>query len=62
MKMMWFHLMPYPDFPEDFNKRNRSVWVDIDPKLFDRQVMADTYNTYIDQLVYAEDCTTTVTG
>ena len=36
MKMMWFHLMPYPDLPEDFNKRHRSVWVDIDPALFDR--------------------------
>jgi alkanesulfonate monooxygenase SsuD/methylene tetrahydromethanopterin reductase-like flavin-dependent oxidoreductase (luciferase family) len=56
MKMMWFHLMPYPDLPEDFNKKNRSVWVDIDPGLFDPVVMAETYDKYIDQLVYAEDC------
>ncbi len=56
MKMMWFHLMPYPDLPEDFNKRHRSVWVDIDPALFDAEVMADTYSTYIDQLVYADEC------
>ena len=56
MKMMWFHLMPYPKLPEDFNTKHRSVWVDIDPALFDRDVMAETYDTYIDQLVYAEDC------
>ena len=56
MKMMWFHLMPYPDLPDDFNTKHRSVWVDIDPALFDRDVMAATYDTYIDQLVYAEDC------
>jgi alkanesulfonate monooxygenase SsuD/methylene tetrahydromethanopterin reductase-like flavin-dependent oxidoreductase (luciferase family) len=56
MKLMWFHLMPYPDLPVDFNQKNRSVWVDIDPALFDATVMADTYDRYIDQLVYAEDC------
>jgi alkanesulfonate monooxygenase SsuD/methylene tetrahydromethanopterin reductase-like flavin-dependent oxidoreductase (luciferase family) len=56
MKMMWFHLMPYPALPENFNKDHRSVWVDIDPALFDAEVMADTYDNYIGQLVYAEDC------
>src|SRR3954462_11614537 len=56
MKMMWFHLMPYPKLPDDFNTKHQSVWVDIDPALFDREVMAETYDTYIDQLVYAEDC------
>ena len=35
MKMMWFHLMPYPKLPDDFNQKHRSVWVDIDPALFD---------------------------
>ena len=54
--MMWFHLMPYPELPEDFNRKHHSVWVDIDPGLFDREVMAETYDTYIDQLVYAEEC------
>lgn len=56
MKMLWFHLMPYPDLPEDFNKKHKSVWVDIDPSLFNRDIMAETYDTYIDQLVYAEEC------
>jgi alkanesulfonate monooxygenase SsuD/methylene tetrahydromethanopterin reductase-like flavin-dependent oxidoreductase (luciferase family) len=53
---MWFHLMPYPALPEDFNRRHRSVWVDIDPKLFDRDVLVRTYEAYIDQLVHAEEC------
>ena len=56
VKLVWFHLMPYPDLPEDFNKKHRSVWVDIDPALFDPDVIAEAYDTYIDQLVYAEEC------
>ena len=53
---MWFHLMPYPGLPEGFQRDHRSVWVDIDPALFRPDVMAETYDAYIDQLVYAEDC------
>ena len=30
--------------------------VDIDPSLFDRDIMAETYDRYIDQLVFAESC------
>ena len=56
MKLLWFHLMPYPELPEDFNRTHRSVWVDIDPGLFDRDVLADCYERYIDQLVHAEAC------
>ena len=56
MKLLWFHLMPYPALPEDFNTPHRSVWVDIDPALFDRDTLAESYATYIDQLVYAEEC------
>jgi hypothetical protein len=35
VKLLWFHLMPYTDLPDDFKQRHPSVWVDIDPKLFD---------------------------
>src|SRR5262245_10158170 len=34
MKLLWFHLMPYTDLPDDFAERYGSVWVDIDPALF----------------------------
>ncbi len=53
MKFVWFHLMPYPDLPKDFPDRYRSVWVDIDPSLFDPAVGHRVYNEYIDQLEYA---------
>ena len=56
MKLLWFHLMPYPAFPEDFNRKHRSVWVDVDPALFDPAVVADCYERYIEQLVHAEQC------
>ena len=30
MRVTWFNLMPWPDLPDDFREKNRSVWVDID--------------------------------
>jgi alkanesulfonate monooxygenase SsuD/methylene tetrahydromethanopterin reductase-like flavin-dependent oxidoreductase (luciferase family) len=56
MKLLWFHLMPYPELPEDFNRKHRSVWVDVDPGLFEPEVVAAAYERYIEQLVYAEQC------
>ena len=53
MKTVFFHLMPYPELPEDFAENNRSVWVDIDPILYDPVVGHRAYNTYIDQLEFA---------
>ena len=35
MKMMWFHLMPYTELPDDFREKHPSVWVDIHSSLFD---------------------------
>ena len=37
MKVLWFHLMPYTELPDDFRDNHHSVWVDIDPTLFDPQ-------------------------
>lgn len=56
MKVLWFHLMPYPDLPDDFRAKHRSVWVDLDSTLLDPGVVADSYATYLDQLVHAEEC------
>jgi alkanesulfonate monooxygenase SsuD/methylene tetrahydromethanopterin reductase-like flavin-dependent oxidoreductase (luciferase family) len=56
VKLLWFHLMPYPELPEDFNRKHRSVWVDVDPALFDPEVMAACYERYVDQLLFAEQC------
>ena len=35
MKFHWFHLMPYPELPENFKDDYRSVWVDVPSSLFD---------------------------
>jgi alkanesulfonate monooxygenase SsuD/methylene tetrahydromethanopterin reductase-like flavin-dependent oxidoreductase (luciferase family) len=55
MKMIWFHLMSYPELPEDFTQTNRSVWIDIDPAIFDPAVGHKMYNDYIGQLEYAAE-------
>ena len=56
MKTIWFHLMPYPALPDDFTQEHRSVWVDIDPSLFDASVAHEAYNDYIDELEHAAAC------
>ena len=50
MKFHWFHLMPWPDLPDDFQKKHRSVWVDVDYKLFDAERCNTVYNEYLDEL------------
>ena len=53
MKFVWFNLMPWPYLPDDFREKHRSVWVDIDSKLFDPVKSHEVYNTYLDLLEYA---------
>ena len=50
MKFHWFHLMPYPELPEDFKEAHRSVWVDVPSSLFDPKVGHRAYNEYLDEL------------
>jgi alkanesulfonate monooxygenase SsuD/methylene tetrahydromethanopterin reductase-like flavin-dependent oxidoreductase (luciferase family) len=45
--------MPYPELPDDFPEAHRSVWVDIDPGLYDPRVGHRAYNEYIDELEFA---------
>jgi len=54
MKFTWFNLMPWPYLPDDFRETHRSVWVDIDQKLFDPVKSHEVYNTYMDLLEYAD--------
>jgi len=54
MRFVWFNLMPWPDLPEDFREKYRSVWVDIPSALYDPVRGHEVYNTYLDQLEYAE--------
>lgn len=55
MKLCWFHLMPYTDLPADFAERHESVWVDIDPKLFDAVKAHRMYNDFLDELEFAAE-------
>lgn len=55
VKFCWFNLMPWPDLPDDFRQQHRSVWVDIDSKLFDPERANAVYHEYMDQLEYAEE-------
>jgi alkanesulfonate monooxygenase SsuD/methylene tetrahydromethanopterin reductase-like flavin-dependent oxidoreductase (luciferase family) len=54
MKFTWFNLMPWPYLPDDFREKNRSVWVDIDQRLFDPVKSNAVYNRYMDLLEYAD--------
>ena len=55
MKFTFFNLMPWPHLPDDFREKYRSVWVDIPTSLYDPVKGHDVYNTYLDELEYAEE-------
>jgi alkanesulfonate monooxygenase SsuD/methylene tetrahydromethanopterin reductase-like flavin-dependent oxidoreductase (luciferase family) len=55
VKLCYFHLMPWPDLPEDFKQRHGSVWVDISPGLFDPVRANAVYNDYLDELEFAAE-------
>ena len=54
MKISMFHLMPYRDLPDDFEKRYHSVWVD--PPFWELttpEKAGQFYNQTLDELIYA---------
>lgn len=53
MKFHWFNLMPWPYLPDDFRETNRSVWVDVDSRLYDPVKGHQVYNDYLDLLEFA---------
>src|SRR5881296_643641 len=56
MKLMWFHLMPYTELPDDFRDKHPSVWVDIHSSLFDPKRAHLMYNDFMDELEFAAEC------
>lgn len=54
MRFHWFHLMPYPFLPDDFQEKYRSVWVDVPSSLYDPEQGHRVYNQYLDQLEFAD--------
>jgi alkanesulfonate monooxygenase SsuD/methylene tetrahydromethanopterin reductase-like flavin-dependent oxidoreductase (luciferase family) len=56
MKISMFHLMPYRDLPDDFERRYRSVWVDPPwGELADAETAGMYYNWTFDELLFAAE-------
>ena len=54
MRFNFFHLMPYPSLPEDFEERFSSPSLTYPSGQFDPQVGMEVYNRYLDELEYAD--------
>lgn len=55
MDFFFFHLMPWPHLPEDFEQRWDSAWIWLPNDLFDPEKGHELYNTYLDDLMYADE-------
>jgi alkanesulfonate monooxygenase SsuD/methylene tetrahydromethanopterin reductase-like flavin-dependent oxidoreductase (luciferase family) len=55
MKVFFFHLMPWPYLPDDFDEKYDSAWVWCPNSLFDPVKGHELYNEYINSLVLAEE-------
>jgi alkanesulfonate monooxygenase SsuD/methylene tetrahydromethanopterin reductase-like flavin-dependent oxidoreductase (luciferase family) len=55
MKFHFFHLMPYPDLPDDFREKTRGVWVDVPIDYYDPVRGHEVYHEYLDELLYADE-------
>lgn len=54
MKFVFFHLMPYPYLPDDFDEKYPSPSLTFPNKHFDREAGHRLYHRYLDELEYAE--------
>ena len=54
MKFVCFHLMPYRPLDLEAAKNHRSAWVVLPNELYDPKKGAAEYDSYLDQLAYAE--------
>jgi hypothetical protein len=55
MKFYFFHLMPWPYLPDDFDQKYDSAWVWLPNTLYDPVKGHDLYREYINTLAYAEE-------
>src|SRR5262249_47622542 len=54
MKFTCFHLMPYRPLDLEAARAYRSAWVVLPNRFYDPQLGAAEYDSYLDQLAYAE--------
>ncbi len=55
MQFYYFHLMPWPHLPVDFDRRYQSAWVTLPNRVYDPKRGQRLYNEYLDELEYAEE-------
>ena len=54
MQFYYFHLMPWPELPPDFDRRHVSSWVTLSNRVYDPRRGHVLYNEYLDELERAE--------
>lgn len=54
MKFVFFHLMPYPYLPEDFDEKHPSPSLTFPNKHFDPELGHRLYHRYLDELEHAD--------
>jgi alkanesulfonate monooxygenase SsuD/methylene tetrahydromethanopterin reductase-like flavin-dependent oxidoreductase (luciferase family) len=54
LQFYYFHLMPWPYLPDDFDERYESAWVTLPNALYDPERGHALYHRYLDELVEAE--------
>jgi alkanesulfonate monooxygenase SsuD/methylene tetrahydromethanopterin reductase-like flavin-dependent oxidoreductase (luciferase family) len=54
MEFIFFHLMPYRPLDMEERGKHRSAWVVLPNSLYDPKKGADEYESYLEQLTYAE--------
>ena len=55
MKFTYFHLMPWPHLPADFEDTEPSAWVSYSNRNYDPAKGHELYHEYLSELVYAEE-------
>jgi alkanesulfonate monooxygenase SsuD/methylene tetrahydromethanopterin reductase-like flavin-dependent oxidoreductase (luciferase family) len=55
VQYFFFHLMPWPYLPADFNEQYDSAWIWLPNSLYDPVKGHDLYQGYIDVLAYADE-------
>ena len=54
MEFYYFHLMPWPHLPRDFDRAHDSAWVTLSNRIYDPVRGHRLYNEYLDELETAE--------
>lgn len=54
IEFFYFHLMPWPDLPDEFDRRHPSSWVTLSNRIYDPDRGHALYNEYLDEMELAE--------